>query len=236
VLEAWKKVDQEKALQRFAEEVAGNSFSRILTAAVIEDCVELLRGACVKFIDKCVKLVPADSPRSFEPSRALKRKGEEADDLGRERSKQRVGDNCNPYPRRDPVAANILPEWKHRAAEVNHMHLIYIVEIMHAAITYQLVISTLCVDQKRAYNRVPPNYLLKILRDRKVPEWFIRLLASWFSGRTATIEVPGGSPYGPYPCSGVPQGSPLSSILFRSFPPVSSRSSRKIKMTVSFSE
>jgi hypothetical protein len=87
VREAWKKVDQEEAQQQFDEAVAGKSFPRILTVAVIEDCVELLRGACVKFIDKCVKLVPTDSPRSFEPSRALKCKREEADDLGTEYSK-----------------------------------------------------------------------------------------------------------------------------------------------------
>jgi hypothetical protein len=68
---------------------------------------------------------------------------------------------------------------------------------------------------KGAYNGVYKERLLQRLQARGIPSIIVRWISAFCSERTATIQVNGyTSPQQQLPQAGLPQGSPLSPILF----------------------
>jgi hypothetical protein len=94
--------------------------------------------------------------------------------------------------------------------------LLYVLGIIRTARKNGLVVSIMSLDQTGAFNNVRMNYLLKALRLRGVPEWLVKLIQSFLSYRRTTICIPGYESE-LYDCFGIPQGSPLSPILFAFF-------------------
>ena len=77
------------------------------------------------------------------------------------------------------------------------------------------VLSLVSFDVKGTYNRVYKDRLLQRLGARGIPPALVRWIDVFCSGRKATILVNGHtSPQQPLPQAGLPQGSPLSPILF----------------------
>lgn len=76
------------------------------------------------------------------------------------------------------------------------------------------VATMLSLDIAGAFDTVNPVRLLHILRGKKIPFWLVRWVSSFLSDRTTTL-VFGGSESPLFSTNkGVPQGSPLSPILF----------------------
>lgn len=71
---------------------------------------------------------------------------------------------------------------------------------------------------KGAFSGVAIPVLLERLRERQIPEILIKWIESFCSDRKATVMVNGDStPILPLPFAGLPQGSPLSPILYLFF-------------------
>ncbi|KAB2568601.1 putative RNA-directed DNA polymerase from transposon BS [Lasiodiplodia theobromae] len=80
------------------------------------------------------------------------------------------------------------------------------------------VLSLLSFDVKGAYNGVARDVLLHRLRQRRIPEVLIRWVEAFCSNRSASVVVNGKtSRVTDLPQAGLPQGSPLSPILFLFF-------------------
>ena len=78
--------------------------------------------------------------------------------------------------------------------------------------------SILCFDIEGAYNDVDRATLLRILIRKGLPLWIIKWIASFLSNRSTTLELPGHKTEPKFFVNiGVPQGSPLSPILFLLF-------------------
>lgn len=73
-------------------------------------------------------------------------------------------------------------------------------------------------DVKGAFNGVATPVLLERLREKRIPEDLVRWIQASCSDRKATVIVNGEStPILPLPYAGIPQGSPLSPILYLFF-------------------
>lgn len=80
------------------------------------------------------------------------------------------------------------------------------------------VLSLVSFDVKGAYNGVDKAALLRRLRQRQVPETPVRWVEAFCSSRQVSITVNGEtSAMADLPDAGLPQGSPLSPILFLFF-------------------
>jgi hypothetical protein len=79
------------------------------------------------------------------------------------------------------------------------------------------VVSMLSLDLAGAYDNVPHDKLLEILRGKRLPEWMIKAIACFTQGRRTRIAYTGFESDWIYTCTGIPQGSPLSPILFLFF-------------------
>src|SRR5216117_3306935 len=80
------------------------------------------------------------------------------------------------------------------------------------------VVSLISFDVKGAYNGVCKERLLQRLAARGIPQQLVRWVDAFCSGRTASIEVNGHtSEKRSLPQAGLPQGSPLSPVLFLFF-------------------
>ncbi|KAG7000436.1 Retrovirus-related Pol polyprotein from type-1 retrotransposable element R1 [Fusarium oxysporum f. sp. conglutinans] len=80
------------------------------------------------------------------------------------------------------------------------------------------VVSLVSFDVKGAYNGVCKERLLQRMKARGIPEGLLRWIDAFCSERTATIVINGQSSESrPLPQAGLPQGSPLSPILFLFF-------------------
>ena len=75
-------------------------------------------------------------------------------------------------------------------------------------------VSALFIDFKGAFDRVPHEKVLGRLRHMGIPEYLIGWTASFLHGRAARISVEGHLSAIFYMDIGLPQGSPMSSILF----------------------
>jgi hypothetical protein len=76
------------------------------------------------------------------------------------------------------------------------------------------VATLLLLDMTRAFGRVVLAWLLHNMREKKVPEWIVKWVGSFISNRTTTLCLPGYNTHAFPMHTGIPQGSPLSPILF----------------------
>jgi retron-type reverse transcriptase len=74
--------------------------------------------------------------------------------------------------------------------------------------------SVLSLDIAGAFDTVDHKRLLDNLRKKKVPLWFTQLIQSFLTDRSTTLIVDGVETAARKLEAGVPQGSPLSPILF----------------------
>jgi hypothetical protein len=65
-----------------------------------------------------------------------------------------------------------------------------------------------------AFDRVIPAQQLHIMREKKIPKWIVKWVGSFISNRTTTRCLPGYNTDAFSMHTGIPQGSPLSPILF----------------------
>jgi hypothetical protein len=113
------------------------------------------------------------------------------------------------------LPANHFGARKQRSAE---QALILLQEHIYKAWRSRKVLSLITFDIKGAYNGVCKERLLQRLRARGIPPLIIRWISNFCSERTASISVNGyTSPTRPLQQAGLPQGSPLSPILFLFF-------------------
>ena len=76
------------------------------------------------------------------------------------------------------------------------------------------VVSMLSLDLVGAYDRVPHERLLAILRKKGFPDWLTGAIASFLQGRRTRIAYTGHESDWIETKAGIPQDSPLSPILF----------------------
>ncbi|KAI3014154.1 transcriptional regulator family: Zinc finger, CCHC-type [Aspergillus niger] len=104
---------------------------------------------------------------------------------------------------------------KQRSAE---QALVLLQEQIYAAWRGRRVVSLISFDVKGAYNGVCKERLLQRMKARGIPENLLRWVEAFCSERTATIQINGQlSETHSLPQAGLPQGSPLSPILFLFF-------------------
>jgi ribonuclease HI len=104
---------------------------------------------------------------------------------------------------------------KQRSAE---QALLLLQEQIYAAWRGRRVLSLISFDVKGAYNGVCKERLLQRMKARGIPEVLLRWVEAFCSERTATIQINGqASEARSLPQAGLPQGSPLSPILFLFF-------------------
>ena len=72
----------------------------------------------------------------------------------------------------------------------------------------------LSLDLAGAFDNVPHERLLAILRKKGFPEWLTSVIASFLQGRRTRIAYTGHESDWIETKAGIPQGSPLSPILF----------------------
>ncbi|OAQ61371.1 reverse transcriptase [Purpureocillium lilacinum] len=104
---------------------------------------------------------------------------------------------------------------KRRSAE---QALMLLQEQIYAAWRGRRILSLVTFDVKGAYNGVCKERLIQRLRARGIPEVLLRWVEAFCSDRTATIQINGQvSEVRSLPQAGLPQGSPLSPVLFLFF-------------------
>jgi hypothetical protein len=104
---------------------------------------------------------------------------------------------------------------KQRSAE---QALLLLQEQIYTAWRGRRVLSLISFDVKGAYNGVCKERLLQRMKARGIPEGLLRWVEAFCSERTANIQINGQlSEVQRLPQAGLPQGSPLSPILFLFF-------------------
>ncbi len=76
------------------------------------------------------------------------------------------------------------------------------------------VAMLLSLNMTGAFDRVVPAQLLHNMRERKIPDWIVKWVGSFISNRMMTLCLPGYNTDAFPTHTGIPQGSPLSPILF----------------------
>ena len=104
---------------------------------------------------------------------------------------------------------------KQRSAE---QALVLLQEQIYTAWRGRRTVSLISFDVKGAYNGVCKERLLQRMKARGIPQKLLRWVEAFCSERTASIQVNGqASKVQELPQAGLPQGSPLSPILFLFF-------------------
>ena len=104
---------------------------------------------------------------------------------------------------------------KQRSAE---QALVLLQEQIYTAWRGRRIVSLVSFNVKGAYNGVCKERLLQRMKARGIPEKLLRWIEAFCSERTATIQINGqSSEVRSLPQAGLPQGSPLSPILFLFF-------------------
>ncbi len=91
----------------------------------------------------------------------------------------------------------------------------FLVQQIHA--TWQIkdrVATLLSLHMTWAFDRVVPARLLHNMRERKIPEWRVKWVGTFISSSTTTLCLQGYNTDAFSTHTGIPQGSPLSPILF----------------------
>ena len=78
-------------------------------------------------------------------------------------------------------------------------------------------VSMMTLDMTGAFNRVPHAKLLEVLESMGIPEWLVSITRSFLSCRSTKLAMAGHLSRMFFVNIGVPQGSPLSPILFSLF-------------------
>jgi hypothetical protein len=104
---------------------------------------------------------------------------------------------------------------KQRSAE---QALVFLQEQIYTAWPGKKIVTLISFDVKGAYNGVCKDRLVQRMRARGIPEQLCRWTEAFCSERTASIQINGHAVRGRnLPQAGLPQGSPLSPILFLFF-------------------
>jgi hypothetical protein len=91
----------------------------------------------------------------------------------------------------------------------------FLVHQIHATWQNKDAVATqLSLDMMGAFDRVVPARLLHNMRERITPEWIVKWVGSFISNRNTTLCLPGYNSDAFSTHTGIPQGSPLSPILF----------------------
>ncbi|KAF4465288.1 zinc knuckle [Fusarium albosuccineum] len=93
----------------------------------------------------------------------------------------------------------------------------YLFNIVYDAWVRGEVVTLLGLDMKGAYDNVVQLKLLQTLVRKGIPEWIVDYIHSFLIDRTTTLEMPGLVSDAFDLFMGIPQGSPLSPILFNLF-------------------
>ena len=87
-------------------------------------------------------------------------------------------------------------------------------DLVHTAWKLHSTASLLQLDLKGAFDRVDHRWLLYTLDQLGLPTWLIEWVRSYLGKRTARLRFDGETSSLITPTQGIPQGSPLSPILF----------------------
>ena len=111
---------------------------------------------------------------------------------------------------------NLLPanQMGNRRNRSSELAIRLLTDQIRTAWAYNAIPSLLQLDIKGAFDRVCHLRLLDTLRKKGFPPWLVRWIQSYLTNRTATLSFDGEESIPLHVHAGVPQGSPLSPILF----------------------
>ena len=112
--------------------------------------------------------------------------------------------------------AGILPpeQMGNRAERSTELAARFVTETVRAAWDHRRICSMLQLDLKGAFDRVHHGWLIATLEGQGWPRWVTKWVRSFLQQRTATITFDDWESEAKPVRSGVPQGSPLSPLLF----------------------
>ena len=113
-------------------------------------------------------------------------------------------------------AQGLLPETQmgNRPQRSTDLAIKLVVDATHTAWSHKAVASLLQLDIKGAFDTVNHTRLLHTLQHQGFPPWAVRWVSSFLTDRKASLHFDGESTPPRQITAGVPQGSPLSPILF----------------------
>ena len=204
------------APQRKAFGVDGIAYEafKLCTEVILEHLTWILQGCndlgChLPHFKDCITVVikkpgkPSDQPTSYRPIAILNTIGKLYERLISNRLKNLI------------VKNKLLPGLQFGSpGQSTAMAIEYLTNHIYSAWCKDEKVSLLGLDLSGAYDHVNRTELLDYLIELKLPRWIVKVIWSFLSDRRTYIHMPGyeGPEY--WINVGVPQGSPLSSLLF----------------------